>query len=65
MYSQEEFFKEQIEKIHETRDAIGEAFERLQREERAKAEISGNKRRYTLCLFSFDMISFFKKKINF
>lgn len=49
MYLQEEFFKEQIKIIHETRDANDESFEQLQQEERAKVESSGTnaRKRYT------------------
>jgi hypothetical protein len=40
MYMQEEFFKEQIKIIHETRDEKEENFERLQQEEREKIKLS-------------------------
>jgi hypothetical protein len=40
MYMQEQFFKEQIKILHETRDEKEENFERLQQEEREKIKLS-------------------------
>ncbi|ONI14634.1 hypothetical protein PRUPE_4G289200 [Prunus persica] len=40
MYLQEQFFKDQIKIIHESRDAKEESFERLQQEERDKVKQS-------------------------
>jgi hypothetical protein len=39
MYMQENFFKEQIKIIHETRDEKEESFERLQQEQREKIKL--------------------------
>ncbi len=38
MYEQEQFFKDQLKIIHESRDAKEETFERLQQEEREKVK---------------------------
>lgn len=40
MYEQEQFFKDQIKIIHESRDAKEESFERLQQEQREKVKQS-------------------------
>ena len=40
MYAQEQFFKEQMNAIHETRNAKEEDFERMQQEEREKVKQS-------------------------
>lgn len=42
MYMQEQFFKEQIKGIHESRDATEEKFELLQQEEREKVKKQSN-----------------------